>query len=87
MLDMTYISTAFMQTYILQKWLISTIRRPSSAAMAYEKMYYETLVWELDENGQRGKIVDESECPDDEICALRHHQIISEYFLEYQLKQ
>jgi hypothetical protein len=85
--DMTYQSTAFMQTYILKKWMVSTIRRPSSAALAYGRMYYETLVWELNEKEDRVKIIDESSCYDDEICALKHHQNISRFFLEYETKK
>ncbi len=80
-------STAFMQTYILKKWLVSTIRRRSSSRIN-PCMYYESLVWELDkETGKQKNIIDESSCADNELVAFKHHQNISNYFFEYEVRQ
>jgi hypothetical protein len=78
-------STAFMQTFILKKFMVSTIRRRSSAALNPDAWYYETFVWELNEKGERGKLIDESASPDYEHSALLHHQKISRYFLVYEV--
>ena len=51
------------QSYIFQKWMVSTIHRQSSALMYDPPWFYETIVWEWDgETRTRGKIVHEAGC-------------------------
>jgi hypothetical protein len=44
------------QSYIRNRWMVSTIYRSSSAALAPDTWYYETIVWEWDiGTRERGK--------------------------------
>jgi hypothetical protein len=72
-------SSGFIQTYILNKFMVSTIRRQSSARLN-PCMYYETLVWELDESGKLEEIIGEYESQDWNFGAMLHHLKLVEYF-------
>lgn len=51
-------------------FFVSTINRESSAAMAYGRMYAETMAWEYDhDRRQRGDIVGQAEGPEGSIRA------------------
>lgn len=50
------------QSYVLEKWFVSTIKRDCSSPYAQGLRYYETLVWEWDaKTKERGKIVHQDE--------------------------
>lgn len=38
-------SKKLIQSYVKDRWFVSTIRRQSSAALAPDLWYYETMVW------------------------------------------
>lgn len=60
------------QSYVRDKWFVSTIYRESSVAMIPAPWFYETLVWEWNpETKERGNIVHQAEGINShcEICA------------------
>jgi hypothetical protein len=44
---------SLVQTYLLQKYFISTAYRQSSVMMSSPPWYYETIVWEWDEKTRK----------------------------------
>ena len=57
------LSKKVLQSYIYSEsgnFFISTCYRRSSAMLNPDGWYYETLVWELNDKNERGKIVDEN---------------------------
>ena len=39
---------SLVQSYVKRQWFVSTVYRRSSAPMAYDSCYWETIVWECD---------------------------------------
>jgi hypothetical protein len=62
-----------------QRWEVSTINRESSAALAHGAEYAETIVWELDADGKRGRIVGQAEAAPGEIYA--HQRMVERLHL------
>ena len=73
-------SETYLQTYIKRKYFISTIYRESSAFVAVPPWYYETFVWPLDDKGERGDYIDETDSMKDE---FKHHfEVVKKYLKE-----
>lgn len=65
------------QSYIQDKYFVSTIYRQSSAVLAGEIWYYETLVWEWDsETKDRGVLLDSADSGHSMDAALESHASI-----------
>jgi len=68
---------ALIQSYVMQKWFVSTIHRQSSVMTESPPWYYETIIWEWDaETRKTGAIVsteDSGSWP--EVAAKRHATI------------
>ena len=71
-------SEAFLQSYVLEKWFVSTIHRQSSAMIeAPIPWFYETVIWEWDaETRKRGKLVSMRESGRGPIGAAKRHAAI-----------
>jgi len=71
-------SKPFMQSYVVQKWFVSTIHRKSSAMIEPPvPWFYETIIWEWDaETGKTGKLVSMRESGRGSIGAAKRHAAI-----------
>lgn len=49
------------QSYVKTKWFVSTIERYSSAAISPPPRYLETLVWRLNDKGERTDLIHQDE--------------------------
>ena len=62
------------QSYVLNKYFVSTIHRESSVWEYDNDWYYETIVWEWDdETRKRGKMISQDYSGAVEIDALEEH--------------
>lgn len=81
---MEKIAHKFIQSYIQEKYFVSTAYRRSSVQIASPPWYYETIVWELDKKtGHRGKMTsmaDSGGSP--EIALEEHFKICKELLIE-----
>ena len=77
-----YVNKTLAQTNVWhgdKGFFVSTINRQSSAALAYGRIYSETLVWEWDsETKRRGNIVGQDEHCEDSIFA--HQRMVQRLF-------
>ena len=70
-------SHQLIQSYVLDKWMVSTIHRASSACLVPEAWFYETIVWKWDRKTRaRGDQVFMDDSIDFEIAALEDHTAI-----------
>lgn len=69
----SHVDEPIIQSYVLEQWYVSTIRRRSSASLG-PRMFHETLVWEWDKKTrERGNIVGQSGASDYLAAALGNH--------------
>ena len=67
-------STRFIQSFIGNRWMVSTIHRESSVSIVPPPWFFETIVWELDpKTGERGEQHYETIDTNCESKALEHH--------------
>jgi len=65
---------SLIQSYVIRKWFVSTAHRQSSAAINDPPWYYETIVWEWDnEKKERGKMIAMSDGKYAKKSALKQH--------------
>lgn len=76
-------SEKVIQSYVLERWFVSTIRRNCSAPEAYDALYCETMVWEWDpETRKVGRLIGQDEtCSSDE-CGVRRHMEVCVSLIE-----
>lgn len=60
------------QSYVEDKWFVSTIYRQSSAALAPDLWYYETMVWPWDD-GKRENFTEQHDSGLSKEAALENH--------------
>ena len=72
------------QSYVIEKYFISTAYRRCSAVLAPNLWYYETIVWKWDqETRKRGHILDSQDSGSYPEMALRMHcELCAEYGLK-----
>ncbi len=68
-------SEKLIQSYVKDRWFISTIYRQSSAALNPDGWYYETMVWDWDaQTKTRGEhFIAQYDSGLSETYAMRHH--------------
>lgn len=67
-------STAFISSYVLERWNVSTIHRQSSACIDPQPWYYETIIWEWNkETRSRGAMLWQLDSGSFPESALRAH--------------
>ncbi len=67
-------TNTLIQSYVNNRYFVSTIRRECSAVAAAGMMYYETMVWKWDaKTKKRGRIVRQYESHDSIRFALQMH--------------
>ena len=60
------------QSYVRDRYFVSTILRESSA-MGDPTKYFETLTWEVDERGKRGKLINQEDSSTSPYVAFDRH--------------
>ena len=77
-----YVNKTLAQTHVWngeKGFFVSTINRPSSAALAYGRIYSETMVWEWNrETKQRGNLIGQDEHCKDSLFA--HQRMVQRLF-------
>lgn len=70
------------QSYVKDKFFISTAYRRCSAVSAFELWYYETIVWEWNSKTRDvGKMLETEDSGESEFGALdNHYEICTKYF-------
>ena len=73
-------SEKVIQSYVLEKWFVSTIRRDSSAAIEPPvHRYCETLIWEWDhETRNMGALIGQTESCSSNLCGIKDHFSVCE---------
>lgn len=75
-------SNNLMSTRIKGKYCVSTIYRQCSAVGAYGSWYYETMVFNLKDDGSLGAIADQAEDSTEGMAVRTHNNFVSEYCAE-----
>ena len=71
------------QSYVKDKFFVSTIYRESSACVPSPPWYFETMVWAWDkETRQRGELLEQYESGYTEVAALASHFCICKEYAE-----
>lgn len=72
------------QSYVINKFFISTAYRRCSAVSAFDIWYYETIVWEWDSKTKKvGKILEVEDSGESAFGALDNHcDLCTKYFEE-----
>lgn len=72
-------SESLIQSYVQNRYFVSTIYRESSICMIPAPWYYETIVWTWDrETRKRGAMLDQYDSGSSPKYAIRHHAQICE---------
>ena len=78
------LSEKYLQSYCYTKFgnfMVSTIHRRSSATLAPDMWYYETLAWNLLPNGDRDKIIaDNSGAHFETQARVQHSQVVEQLY-------
>ena len=76
------------QTYVADRWFVSTIYRQSSACMNNPPWYYETIIWEYDpETRKRGRMYQTSGSHYGAVVAMKAHAAICVTMVEKAAKE
>jgi len=72
------------QSYVLERWFVSTTRRQSSAMTEPPAPhYYETFVWEWDKNTlKKGRLIEQHDSPDIPRRAIDKHAVTCTVLIE-----
>ena len=80
---MEKIAHKFIQSYLQEKYFVSTAYRRSSVRVASPPWYYETIAWKLDEKiGENSKMISMANSSGSSKVALKGHFRICEELLQ-----